>query len=374
MRRRAGQFPEPSSRGAARVLAALEESRDKAYAELLATLRDERYVALLDRLVAAANAPALLLEADLPAPAILPDLVRRPWESLARRVKKLGDSPTDAELHDIRIRTKRVRYAAEAIAPLVGRQARGVRPSRRCTPGGARRPERRGCRGAMAPIMGARKSIDARRLRSRRARRSRTRIGRAAPLSLEECVEGALLAETPVVDVTDEVVRAAGGLVRRRNQSGVVEIVLVHRPAYEDWAFPKGKLHPGESEREAALREVRRGDGSALPARTRDRDQLLSRRARSAEDRSLLGDGASRRRARTGERGRRRALGPTRRRARGAHLPTGSRPSRAIRSARTRPLPVPWMTTLTKAGRLQAGARAYLRRPRSLSVVRSGSP
>jgi CHAD domain-containing protein len=124
MRRRADQFPEPSSRGAARVLAALEESRDKAYAELLATLRDERYVALLDRLVAAANAPALLLEADLPAPAILPDLVSRPWESLARRVKKLGDSPTDAELHDIRIRTKRVRYAAEAIAPLVGRQAR----------------------------------------------------------------------------------------------------------------------------------------------------------------------------------------------------------------------------------------------------------
>jgi CHAD domain-containing protein len=124
MRRRAGQFPEPSSRGAARVLAALEESRDKAYADLLATLRDERYVALLDRLVAAANAPALLLEADLPAPAILPDLVSGPWESLARRVKKLGDSPTDAELHDIRIRTKRVRYAAEAIAPLVGRQAR----------------------------------------------------------------------------------------------------------------------------------------------------------------------------------------------------------------------------------------------------------
>lgn len=124
MRRRAGQFPEPSSRGAARVLAALEESRDKAYSELLATLRDERYVALLDRLVSAANAPALLLEADLPAPAILPDLVRGPWDSLARRVKKLGDPPTDAELHDIRIRTKRVRYAAEAIAPLVGRQAR----------------------------------------------------------------------------------------------------------------------------------------------------------------------------------------------------------------------------------------------------------
>ncbi|HEX2346133.1 MAG TPA: CHAD domain-containing protein, partial [Gaiellaceae bacterium] len=32
--------------------------------------------------------------------------------------------PTEEELHDIRIRTKRVRYAAEAVAPLVGRQAR----------------------------------------------------------------------------------------------------------------------------------------------------------------------------------------------------------------------------------------------------------
>ena len=74
-------------------------------------------------------------------------------------------------------------------------------------------------------------------------------------------MEGALLAETPVVDVTETVVRAAGGLVRRRNQSGVVEIVLVHRPAYDDWAFPKGKLDPGESEREAALREVQEETG-----------------------------------------------------------------------------------------------------------------
>ena len=61
--------------------------------------------------------------------------------------------------------------------------------------------------------------------------------------------------------MTETVVRAAGGLVTRRNQSGVVEIVLVHRPAYDDWAFPKGKLHTGESEREAALREVEEETG-----------------------------------------------------------------------------------------------------------------
>jgi 8-oxo-dGTP pyrophosphatase MutT (NUDIX family) len=52
-----------------------------------------------------------------------------------------------------------------------------------------------------------------------------------------------------------KVVRAAGGLVVRVGPAGT-EIVLVHRPAYDDWSFPKGKLNDGESELQAALREV----------------------------------------------------------------------------------------------------------------------
>ena len=124
MRERAAELPESNSRGVARVLETLEASRDEAHAQLLATLRSDRYLSLLDQLVSAANAPSLLLEADLPAPAVLPALVRRPWRSLAKRVKALGDVPTDEELHNIRIKTKRVRYASEAVAPLVGSQAR----------------------------------------------------------------------------------------------------------------------------------------------------------------------------------------------------------------------------------------------------------
>lgn len=58
-----------------------------------------------------------------------------------------------------------------------------------------------------------------------------------------------------------ETVRAAGGLVRRRGDDGTTEILLVHRPAYDDWSFPKGKLEPGESEEEAALREVEEETG-----------------------------------------------------------------------------------------------------------------
>ncbi len=50
-------------------------------------------------------------------------------------------------------------------------------------------------------------------------------------------------------------VMAAGGVVTREGEDGV-EIVVVHRPKYEDWSLPKGKLTPGEGWEQAALREV----------------------------------------------------------------------------------------------------------------------
>ncbi|GAA2334461.1 NUDIX hydrolase [Dactylosporangium salmoneum] len=53
----------------------------------------------------------------------------------------------------------------------------------------------------------------------------------------------------------NSVVRAAGGVVWRR-AGGATEIVLVHRPRYNDWSLPKGKLDPGEHELTAAVREV----------------------------------------------------------------------------------------------------------------------
>jgi 8-oxo-dGTP pyrophosphatase MutT (NUDIX family) len=50
-------------------------------------------------------------------------------------------------------------------------------------------------------------------------------------------------------------VKASGGVVWRRTGRGI-ELALVHRPRYDDWSFPKGKLDPGEGWEEAALREV----------------------------------------------------------------------------------------------------------------------
>jgi len=52
-------------------------------------------------------------------------------------------------------------------------------------------------------------------------------------------------------------VKASGGVVWRRTEDGAgVELVVVHRPRYDDWSLPKGKLDPGESWEQAALREV----------------------------------------------------------------------------------------------------------------------
>lgn len=51
-------------------------------------------------------------------------------------------------------------------------------------------------------------------------------------------------------------VRTAGGLVIRDGN-----VLLVHRPKYDDWTFPKGKADDGESDEDCALREVREETG-----------------------------------------------------------------------------------------------------------------
>lgn len=55
-------------------------------------------------------------------------------------------------------------------------------------------------------------------------------------------------------------VRAAGGVVVREGSNGR-EVLVVHRPKYEDWTFPKGKAEAGESDEDCALREVEEETG-----------------------------------------------------------------------------------------------------------------
>jgi 8-oxo-dGTP pyrophosphatase MutT (NUDIX family) len=50
-------------------------------------------------------------------------------------------------------------------------------------------------------------------------------------------------------------VRAGGGVVWRRVDDGI-EVLVIHRPRYRDWSFPKGKTKNGERDEDAAVREV----------------------------------------------------------------------------------------------------------------------
>jgi 8-oxo-dGTP diphosphatase len=59
-------------------------------------------------------------------------------------------------------------------------------------------------------------------------------------------------------------VRAAGGVVWRRGPNGL-EVLLIHRPRYGDWSFPKGKAKgEAESDEETAVREVEEEVGLRL--------------------------------------------------------------------------------------------------------------
>ena len=61
--------------------------------------------------------------------------------------------------------------------------------------------------------------------------------------------------------MTADLVRAAGGVIVRPGRRGVPEVLVVHRPNYDDWTLPKGKCNPGESDEACALREVEEETG-----------------------------------------------------------------------------------------------------------------
>ncbi len=98
-----------------RIRARLSAERDVGRVELLAAMGTPRYFRLLDVLESAHGAPA----GEIATP--LQEIAAREFARLRRAVKALGKQPGDDALHEVRIDTKRARYAAELAAPVLGK-------------------------------------------------------------------------------------------------------------------------------------------------------------------------------------------------------------------------------------------------------------
>lgn len=75
--------------------------------------------------------------------------------------------------------------------------------------------------------------------------------------------------DSPVADQIDQpgeaVAVVAAGAVPWRVKKDKLEVLLIHRPRYDDWSWPKGKLDPGETVPECAVREVEEEIGLKAP-------------------------------------------------------------------------------------------------------------
>jgi CHAD domain-containing protein len=109
-----------------RLIGRLNARRNRARARLIEQMTTDRYRSLVDALDAAAREPALLPEvAAVPADVALRPGLQKLWKHLDDAIERVvTEGATDEALHVVRIRSKRVRYAAEAVTPVFGKPAR----------------------------------------------------------------------------------------------------------------------------------------------------------------------------------------------------------------------------------------------------------
>jgi CHAD domain-containing protein len=100
------------------LLRALARRRHRLRRALIEAMDDPRYVELIERLVAAAADPRMRDKADARGRVPVLALLVPPAGRVREAVERLGNHPSDKRLHRVRINAKRLRYAAEAVAPV----------------------------------------------------------------------------------------------------------------------------------------------------------------------------------------------------------------------------------------------------------------
>jgi CHAD domain-containing protein len=123
LRRDADNLPQRDAAAVGDLLRRLAGERDRARVRVREGFKSDRYVDLIERLVGFAQVPPLVSGWAAPASDVLPGVVAPTWKHLQREVEQLSDPPRPDELHQVRIRAKRCRYASEAVAPAIGKDA-----------------------------------------------------------------------------------------------------------------------------------------------------------------------------------------------------------------------------------------------------------
>ncbi|CAN5676297.1 hypothetical protein BH24ACT2_BH24ACT2_01970 [soil metagenome] len=233
--------------------------RSDALAALRATLTTDVpswLRALADGTLAVPVDPAPGSDAHLDAPLVVPALLRRPWRHVREARRGVLD---DSE--ELRVWSRRCRYAAEALTPVLGPPAAALAASTtvlHVALGEANEAvEIRGeaCSLHQAGLVSGRLAKAMR----RHADQLQDGARRGAVDALATVLAAEDVTRTPASMQTS---RAGGGVVWRPVPEGDgVEVVVVHRPRKGDWSLPKGRLRSGEAVAAGARREIEEETG-----------------------------------------------------------------------------------------------------------------
>jgi CHAD domain-containing protein len=119
----AQRLPHADIERANELLETLDAQIKEQHDQLRERLRDKHYVELLDDLVNAVRAPLFTHDPNDDAERCMPAIMDRVYKKTRKAVREAGLQPSDRAIHRIRIKSKHLRYASEAFANVIGKEA-----------------------------------------------------------------------------------------------------------------------------------------------------------------------------------------------------------------------------------------------------------